>query len=299
MIKYNTLGELLISYRSYNKLSQIDFATIINVDKRTIQRWENNHSLIKPEKIKSIVLESLMPYQLLNNLNAEVAIPTFYNFKTRKYSLDKRNKHLPRALWLKDEIDIKTVNLRTIDLDIDRKYINQFMSSQMRKVGYYNADLIKTAVELLPELNFISNSKLGYYTGHCIILPLKAAVYEKLKNKELTNKDIRATDLTNYKLLEKPIFYEYDVYGDCNDTIFYLAAHYYRFFRDTKNKNYICGGYTESEDVYSLDLELGMDIIWEDTELQKDLDLKVPPRFVEGNFNNFLASSSSKKTRVN
>ncbi len=295
MIKYNTLGELLISYRSYNKLTQFDFASKIDVDLRTVQRWEKNHTLIKPEKIKSIVLETLMPYQILNNLNAEVAIPTYYDFKTRKYSLDKRNKHLPRALWLKDEIEIKTVNLRTIDLDIDLKYINQFMSSQMRKVGYYNADLIKAAVELVPELNFISNSKSGYYTGHCIILPLRVAIYEKLKNKELTNKDLRASDLTNYKLLEQPIFYEYDVYGDCNDTIFYLAAQYYRFFRDTKNKNYICGGYTESEDVYSLDLELGMNIIWEDTVLQKDLGLKVPPRFVEGNFNAFLASSSLKK----
>ena len=289
MIKYNTLGELLMSYRTYNKLTQLDFASIIDVDLRTVQRWEKNHTLIKPEKIKSIVLETLMPYQLLNNLNTEIAIPTYYNFKTRKYSLDKRNKHLPRAMWLKDEIEIKTVNLRTIDLDTDLNYINHFMSSQMRKVGYYNANLIKTAVELLPELNFITNSKSGYYTGHCIILPLKAAIYEKLKNKTLTNKDLRASDLTNYKILETPIFYEYDVYGDCNDTIFYLAAHYYRFFRDTENKNYICGGYPENEYVYSLDLELGMNIIWEDTVLQKDLGLKVPPRFVEGNFNDFLS----------
>lgn len=262
---------------------------MIDVDLRTVQRWEKNQTLIKPEKIKIIVLETLMPYQLLNNLNAEVAIPTYYNFKTRKYSLDKRNKHLPKALWLKDEIEIKTVSLRTIDLDTDLNYINQFMSSQMREVGHYNANLIKTAVELLPELNFIINSKSGYYAGHCIILPLKPDVYEKLKNKALTNRDIRASDLTNYRLLEKPVFYEYDVYGDCNDTIFYLAAHYYRFFRDIKNKNYICGGYTESEDIYPLDLELGMHIIWEDSVLQKELGLIVPPRFVEGNFNDFLS----------
>ena len=172
MLKYHTIRELLISYRSYNELIQFDFASMIDVDMRTVQRWEKNHTLIKPEKIKSIVLETLIPYQLLNNLNAEVAIPTYYDFKTRKYSLDKRNKHLSRALWLKDEIEIKTVNL-------------------------------------------------------------------------------------NYKLLETPFFYEYDVYGDCNDTIFYLAVYYYRFFRDTENKNYICGAYTESEDVYSLYLELG------------------------------------------
>ena len=98
-------------------------------------------------------------------------------------------------------------------------------------------------------------------------MPLKADVYEKLKNKALTIKDIRVSELTNYKLLERPIFYKYDVYGDCNGTIFYWGAHYYRFFRDTKNKNYICGGYTENEDIYPLDLELGMEIIWEDTVL--------------------------------
>ena len=288
MKKYGSIGELFRGYRSFNELSQTEFASILNVDVRTIQRWEKDLTVIKSEKEEDIVLATLMPYQLIHNLNAIVPIPTYYDFKIRKYSTDERNKDLPRALWLKDEIELKTVNLRTIDIHIDPKYLSQFMSSQKRKISFYNHDLIKTAVEILPELNFIANSKSGYYSGHCIILPLKTDVYKKLKNKELTNKDLTASDLTNYKFLEKPIFYEYDVYGDCNDTIFYLAAHYYRFFRDTENKNYIFGAYTESEEIYALDLELGIDIVWEDTVLQKDLGLKVPPRFVEGNFNDYL-----------
>ena len=53
---YNSIGDLFIDYRSFNKLSQSDFAHIINVDLRTVQRWEKNLTLIKSEKEEDIVL---------------------------------------------------------------------------------------------------------------------------------------------------------------------------------------------------------------------------------------------------
>ena len=84
MKKYNTIGELLIDYRSINRLSQAEFSAKLNVDIRTIQRWENNATLIKPEKEEDIVMETLLPYQLVRNLNASVPIPTFYDFRIRK-----------------------------------------------------------------------------------------------------------------------------------------------------------------------------------------------------------------------
>ena len=40
MKKYKSLGELLIDYRKENELSQFDFAAQVNVDVRTVQRWE-------------------------------------------------------------------------------------------------------------------------------------------------------------------------------------------------------------------------------------------------------------------
>ncbi len=289
MKKYNSIGELFIDYRSFNKQSQTEFASELNVDLRTVQRWEKNLTLIKSEKEEDIVLATLMPYQLIHNLNAAVPIPTFYDFYTRKYSLSKQTNELPKLSWYKDQINIKTNNLRTIDFDFDIKHINQFIDSQKRDTSYVNNELIKETVRLLPELNYVFTGKAGYYAGHSIVLPLKEDAYIKLRNRELSNKDLRADHLTNYKLLERPIFYRYDITGDCNDTIFYVMAQFFRFFRDIENKNYILGGYIERDDSYNLNLQIGLKVVWEDEVLQQELGLKAPPRFVEGNFNDYLA----------
>jgi len=289
MKKYNYIGELFTDYRRFNKLSQTEFASVLNVDLRTVQRWEKDLTLVKSEKEEDIVLATLMPYQLIHNLNAAVPIPTFYDFNTRKYSLSQQTNELPKLSWYFDQIDITTKNLRTIDFDFDIKHLSQFIDSQKRDETYVNNDLIKEAIRLLPELNFVFTGKAGYYAGHCIVLPLKRDAYMKLRKRELSNKDLRANHLTNYTLKEKPVFYRYDITGDCNNTIFYVMASFFRFFRDVENKNYIMGGYIERDDSYNLNLQLGLKVVWEDKVLQEELGLKAPPRFVEGNFNDYLA----------
>tara|TARA_R100001369_G_scaffold82098_1_gene113640 strand:- start:1452 stop:2327 length:876 start_codon:yes stop_codon:yes gene_type:complete len=289
MKTYNYVGELFMDYRRFNKLSQTEFASILNVDLRTVQRWEKNLTLIKSEKEEDIVLATLMPYQLIHNLNAAVPLPTFYDFNTRKYSLSKQTNALPKLSWYLDQINITTNTLRTIDFDFDIKHLSQFIDSQKRDKSYVNNELIKEAIRLLPELNFVFTGKAGYYAGHCIVLPLKENIYIKLRNRELSNKDLRASHLTNCRLKEQPIFYRYDITGDCNDTIFYVMASFFRFFRDFENKNYIMCGYIERDDSYNLNLQVGLKVVWEDKVLQEELGLIAPPRFVEGNFNDYLA----------
>ena len=72
MKKYNSIGELLVDYRKIKQSSQAEFAARLNVDIRTVQRWENGSTLIKPDKEEDIVMETLLPYQLLRNLNARL-----------------------------------------------------------------------------------------------------------------------------------------------------------------------------------------------------------------------------------
>ncbi|GAA4294262.1 helix-turn-helix domain-containing protein [Aestuariibaculum suncheonense] len=289
MKKYNSIGELFTDYREFNNLSQSDFAAELNVDLRTIQRWEKDLTLIKSEKEEDIVLSTLMPYQLIHNLNAAVPIPTFYDFNTRKYSLSSQSNTLPKLEWYLDQIDLESNNLRTIDFDFDIKHLEHFIDSQKKDNTYVNHDLIKEAIRLLPELNFVFTGKSGYYAGHCIVLPLKEEAYLKLKNREITNKHLRASDLINYKLSDRPIFYRYDITGDCNDSIFYVMAKFFRFFRTIENKNYLMVSYTERDDNYDLNLQIGLHIVWEDKALQEELHLDYPPRFLEGNFEAFLS----------
>ncbi|GAL65456.1 hypothetical protein [Jejuia pallidilutea] len=290
MKRYNSIGDLFLDYRAFYQLSQLNLASSLNVDLRTLQRWEKNETLIKSEKEETIVLETLMPYQLIHNLNAAVPIPTYYDFKINKYSLSEQTNALPKLSWYKDQILVTTDNLRTIDFDYDIKYIEKFIGWQKGDNHYVNANLIKQAITLLPEINLVITGKSGYYAGHCIVLPLKQTTYLKLKQKEITNKDLRAEDLVNYRLEERPIFYRYDITGDSNDTIFYVMAQFFRFFMDLNTENYLFGGYTERDDNYNLNLQIGLKVVWEDIALQKKLGLNFPPRFMEGNFSAFLST---------
>jgi len=291
MKKYNTLGELFIDYRSFNNISQLDFSQNVNVDVRTIQRWESNVTLVKSDKEEDIVLETLLPYQLIRNLNASVPIPTFYDFRIRKYSLTKLTNDLPDASWFKAQMDISTKRIRRIDFDFDIKYISRFIDSQHRDNHFVDRELIKEAVRILPELNLVLTDDSGYYSGHCIVLPLKESVYKRLRNREMKKEQLRAVDLINYKQLERPIFFNYDITADCNDNIFYLVCEFFRFFRDYKNKDYLFCSYTERYDSQKFAQQLGIKVVWEDKELQEKLGLDVPPRFTEGNYNNFFSNS--------
>jgi transcriptional regulator with XRE-family HTH domain len=287
MKKYNSLGELLIDYRAFNNLSQTDFAFKIGVDVRTVQRWERGVTLIKSEKEEEIVLQTLLPYQLVRNLNATVPIPTFYDFRIRKYSLNELSTELPDALWFKSQLDIKTNRLRLIDFDFDIRYIIHYIDSQKNDNSYVNTDLIREAVRLAPELNFVLTDDSGYYAGHSLILPIKKSVYEDLKRRKIRKEDLRFEHLCYYKDEKRPVFFNYDITADCNDNIFYLVCEFLRFFRDI-NQDYLFCTYTERYDSYKLSVDSGMELIWEDQELQTELGLEVAPRFMEGTYDAFL-----------
>ena len=288
MKRYYLFSELLIDYRKFYQLSQLDFANNINVDLRTVQRWEKDLTLISSDKEEDFVLETLMPYQLVRNLNAKVPIPTYYDFKIRKYSLDQFTNDLPKAEWFKEHINLKSSQLRHIDFDYDKKYLQKFIKKAKKDSHILNEGLLKRATILLPELNNIITSKSGFYSGHLIILPLKESTYQKLKNRTINNKDLNESDLVDYRNLDKPIFYCYDISADCNYTFYYLATAFLRFFKQHDNTDYLFCTYSDRDDGYELNTQAGLNIVWEDKELQNELGTKYPPRFMEGNYRQFL-----------
>jgi len=289
MKRYYAFSDLLIDYRKFYKLSQLDFANNIKVDLRTVQRWEKDLTLISSDKEEDFVLETLIPYQLVRNLNAKVPIPTFYDFNIRKYSLDEFTNNLPKAEWFKEHINLKSKQLRPIDFDYDKKYLRKFIKKANKDSHILNEDLLKRATVLLPELNNILTSESGFYSGHSIILPLKESAYQKLKNRTLQNKDLNESDLVNFRNLDKPIFYNYDISADCNYTYYYLATAFLRFFKEHDNTDYLFCTYSDRDDGYVLNKQAGLNIIWEDKALQKVLGTTYPPRFMEGTYRQFLA----------
>ena len=288
MQRYFTFGKLLTDYRILHDLSQLEFANKINVDIRTIQRWEKNQTLVKSEKEEDIIEKTLFPCQLVRNLNSSVPIPTFYNMRVGKYSLTEINTEMPDASWFKSQIDIKTDRIRPFNFDKDFEYIAKYMDSY-KNMPRNMVLLISEAAKRIPELNVIITDDLGFYSGHSIIFPITFEAYQNLKTKKIREDQLTIKDLGNYKSQEPVIFFGFDITADCNDNSFYLFNHLFRFVRDLPNQNYIYCSIASRYDSLELSEDFGLNIIWKEDEEYNKLHMPFSRRFQEGNFIDFLA----------
>jgi len=289
MKKYTSIGDLLIDYRLLNDISQTELASKFDVDVRTILRWEKNQTLLKSEKEEEMVDITFIPYQVIRNLNAPVAIPTYYDFDIRKYSLSSFNKDFLDINTVKSRLDsLKTDRLRTINHNSDLDEIIRCSLVQKHISKPINKSLILKAVELLPELNLILFDTSGFYSGHSVFLPLNKECYLKIRNKEITEDEINVDHLVDYKTEATTVFYNYDMNSDCNDNLFYISAAVLNFFNKISNINYLYASFTSRHDTFEVNELLGIKLIWEDKILQENLQSKAAPRLYEGNFTKFL-----------
>lgn len=294
MKKYDSIAELLVDYREINNISQTEFAEKINVDIRTVQRWERGETLIKSEKEEEIVVETFLPYQLIRNLNSAIAIPTYYDFRVRKYSTSEFLNDIPDADWFKKEFNISNRNVRKIDYDYDIKYLKKFLEVR-QNIPNHVLMAIKKAIEILPDLNLIVTDDSGYYAGQSIVLPINNLTFQKLRNKEITEEEITVNDLADYKKQEKAIFYNFEISADNNFSLYYLVNHILRFFYDLNNTNYLYCCVATRYDSFLLNEQLGLNIVWQEKPTLDKVNLEIYPRFYEGNFKSFLTDINIKK----
>lgn len=290
MKKYLSLGELLIDYRTLNKLSQSDLAASLNVDIRTVIRWEKDETLVKPDKEEELAEETFIPYQVIRNLNATITIPTNYDFRIRKYSLAEISNELPETEWLKSQIENPTRRVRVIELESDFDSILRYAQFQHMMKKPFNRELITKTTKLLPQLNLIIVDDTGYYSGHCVVFSISHKTYERLKNREIKEEDLTIDDITDFRKEPKPVFYFYDVTADCNENIFYMAGVVLRFFKELQHADYIVSSLTHRYDSYALNTYLGLKLFWEDEKTTDILGTETQARFYTGDFKEYLST---------
>lgn len=287
MKRYDSIAQLLIDFREVNNISQSELAEKINVDIRTVQRWERGETLLKAEKEEELVVETLLPYQLIRNLNAAIVIPTYYDFRIRKYSTTEFSNDLPDASWFIKEFNLSNNNVRQIDYDFDIKYLKKYLDFQ-KNVPKNILLAIQKAIKILPELNLIVTDDSGYYSGHCIIFPINMETYEKIKNKEITEEQITVNNLVDYENEETYVFYNYDITADNNYNLYYLLNRNLEFYSKISTTNYIYCGIATRHDSFKLNEQLGIDIVWEEEPKLDKVNVEIYPRFYKGDFKNFL-----------
>lgn len=288
MKKYDNLGELLIDYRTINEMSQIDLASLLDVDTRTISRWEKNETLIKSEKEKELVERLFIPYQVIRNLNTDNPISIYYNPDLRTYSLSALMQRAS-AFWYKEELPVEPDRIHLLSKDTDVEFVEdiQEMNKNLKPL---RPELIKEAAKILPELNLILHDQSGFDAGHISVLPLKYDAYIKIRDQEIKEDSLSVNDLTN-NLNENPvIFYYYSLYADSLENAYYLMNRLLGYFRENQFKNYIFAGITYRKNKIELLREMGLKIIWEEPNEHDPARKSV---FLEGNFDMFLFGKMS------
>lgn len=287
MKRYTSLGELIKDYRQVYGVSQADLAMKVGADIRTIQRWEKDLTNIRLEKELDFVRATLLPFQLVRNLNTLETIATFYDFKIRKYSLSKINNEFPDAYSLKYRFVDSTDRIRTISVEEDLDYIMEYLHlpQDKRRTAY---NIISKVISLLPELNLIITDQYGNYSGHSIYLPISLADFNRIKNKELDVNDLSVSDLVNPSTQEKPVFLNYDSTADCNDNIYYLANRFFHFFKNIENQDYIYCAYNNRYDNTEFRKLTGLEVIWTDPVVEGSPIWAGPKSFLVGNFSEYL-----------
>jgi len=287
MKKYYTLGDLLVDFRKRRSLTQIDFSAMLDVDVRTLIRWEKNESLIRSEKEKILIENFGLPHQVIRNLNTDKPIPIYFDFERWMYSLTLLSSMVKSSNEFKTNIEYKTSRIVKLADKKDYDFISYIQKNQ-KNCTPLSVELIKKATELLPELNFVIRDQSGFHGGHVSVLPLKYESYAKIRDQEMNENQLTSTDLSLHATDGKRIFYFYSIYSNSVDNTYYLVNKMMFYYKKRNDlKDYIFAGITFQKLKVERFREMGIQVIWE-----KSID-EYPDRkatFVSGNFNQFFSN---------
>ncbi len=292
MKKFDSLGEIILEYRLRNNLSQADLASEMDVDARTIIRWEKNKTQLKDELEFKLSEVTFIPHQVVRNLNSTTPIQMYYDFDLRKYALSQLSTALPEAEWIRDRMNYFSDHIRPLESKKDIENILRFNGLQKDPLKNSNKEVLASAILKIPALNLVITDENGLYAGHCLYLPLRKESYLKIKNKEIKECDLTLDDLVQSISTEEPIYYCHSITADSNENFFYIIGEVLRYYKNNLlGQDYTYALLTSRHDSYDMSKDLGVELIWEDIELQNKLNLKAPPRLYEGNFNAFLTEN--------
>lgn len=284
MKKYSSLAELLVDYRTYRGLSQIDFAALLDVDVRTVLRWEKNESLIKLEKEKHFTELFGIPHQVMRNLNTDLPISIYYDISRRMYSISDYSQEMNAESEFNFEVEIDSDRIFTILKDEDYEFVTDIQKSDKNNRPL-KSEIVKNGAKILPELNLVIFDHSGFYAGHITVLPLKYDTYKKIRSLEIDEGDLTVNDLTADTTETPSVFFFYSLYADSIENAYLMSNKLLTYFKRNKYKNYIFAGISYRKTITKLLLEAGLHIVWE-----RPIEEGGAENFtlLEGNFDHYL-----------
>ena len=285
MKRFHSLGEFLVDFRKHRNLTQLDFSVMLEVDVRTIIRWEKNESLIKAEKENLLIENFGIPHQVMRNLNTDLPLPVYFDFERWMYSLNLLSSVVRSSKEFKSDIEHETSRIETLKEEKDFNFISYIQQNQ-KNVTPINLEVVKTAAQILPELNLVIHDHSGFHGGHISVLPLKFETYNLIRDKKLKENQLTLNNLTRFPD-QKQVFYFYSLYSNSKDNIFYLINRLLYYFKKRQLKDYVFAGITFQKLQVERFREAGFQVIWEE-QMEDYPEYKAT--FLSGNFDEFLYS---------
>lgn len=286
MKKYTSLGELLVDYRANRKISQLDFAALLDVDVRSVIRWEKNESLLKVEKEKLLIEKFGIPHQVIRNLNTDKPISIYFDFEKWRYSLSFLSMVVTSSWQFNRHLEIATDRIHPLTEPKDFEFIS-FIQQIQNNLKPIREEVIKAAAKILPELNLVLYGQSGYHGGHISILPLKYESFLALKEKKISERELTVRDLNTDWGTSPLVFYYYSIYANSLDNTYYLVNKWLMYFKNKKFENYILAGISYQKNKVDRLGEMGLKVIWEEL-INEETQKKAT--FLVGDLNCFLFS---------
>ena len=269
MKRYTNLSDFLIDYRKFKGIAQIDLAGMLDVDVRTVNRWEKGVSLIKPDKEKIFAEELFIPYMVIRHINSETPISVYYNFEDRVYSLNALGKKIIDSSFFRMVLPVDDQDVAVPSHREEFDFINTIAG--IRGKGIYASDkMIKKAAGLIPELNMVLFDQAGTYAGAMVILPLKQKVYEKIRSEEMPESSITERDIVDSLGREPFVYFYYVLYADSIQSTFYLVKHLFTYLKNKRDEyNNVIAGFSCKENQINLLTDIGLHKALEEFEDDK------------------------------
>ena len=284
MKKYHSLSELLKDYREKNKLTQTELSELLNIDVRTIKRWENGSSFLSNRQEREVSEKLFIPYQVIHNLNSSRPLSIYYDIKKRVYSFNSTSLEVKDVLWFKTELPLEDELIKTISTEQDLEFISKIQALHGNEHPLWK-QLIISAARILPELNLVLKDQAGFYAGHIAILPLRKETYQKIKQRKITEDELDIKDLTSDLNSEKMVYYYYSLYADSLGHTYFLMKKMLNYFDKIKSQDYTFAGITHRKSKMLFFEKMGIKPYW-----KKDIQGEFIKGgiLMEGTFKKFL-----------
>ncbi len=271
--------ELLKEYRTANQLTQEDLAEKLEVDVRSIARWEKGLTSFSRDKEASFAESLSIPFQVVRNLNSDPPFATYYDIARRTYANSAIGSVVMHASFFIDEFPKEDENLRTISHPKEIEVILNHRK-EVSQTEVIDAEVLKTAAQLLPELNLVALDHSSFFAGHLCILPLTQQSMQKLINQELKPWEIKTHHLES-KMAQPNQFFVYSTYADSIASAYYVMHRLFAYFKEKQFPNYTVCCVAETEENVKL---------WKQTGLKSPAAITngTLPCLLAGDFDMFL-----------